>query len=111
MDFIDFISQYGLIAGYILIALAVVSAVVLPLINAISNPKSLLMGVIGLVALGLIFLIGYAIAGNEVTEIYLTSGVGETGSQLVGGLLITMYIILGAAVIGIIFTEIVNLVK
>lgn len=111
MDFIDFISQYGLIAGYILFALAVLSALILPLINAISNPKSLLMGLVGLVALGLIFLIGYAISSNEVTEVYSNAGVGETGSQLVGGLLITMYIILGASVIGIIFTEIVNILK
>jgi len=111
MSFIDFISQYGLIAGYILIALAIVSAVVLPLINAISNPKSLLMGAVGLVAIGLIFLIGYALADNEVTTTYINAGVGETGSQLVGGLLITMYIILGASVIGIIFTEILNILK
>lgn len=108
---IDFITQYGLIAAYILIALAIVSAVVLPLVNAVSNPKSLLMGAIGLVALGLIFLISYAASSSEVTEAYATVGVDSGESQIVGGLLITMYILLGASVVGIVFTEILKIVK
>jgi len=107
----EFISNYGLIAAYILIGLAILSAVVLPLINAVSNPKSLLMGAIGLVSLGIIFLIGYALSSNEVTTAYASWGVSAGESKLVGGLLITMYILLAAAAVGIVFTEIVKIVK
>ena len=108
---IDFLTDYGLIGAYILMAVALVSAIVLPLINAISNPKSLLLGLIGLVSLGIIFLIGYSISGSEATEAYATSGVGSGESKVIGGLLITMYILIGVAIIGIIFTEVSKILK
>ncbi|MGK7397751.1 MAG: hypothetical protein ACNS62_24465 [Candidatus Cyclobacteriaceae bacterium M3_2C_046] len=112
MDFSDFVVEYGLYAGYILMIVAALAAIVLPLINAISNPKSLIKGVVGIVFLGVIFIIGYALAGSEVTQAYITQGVTESSaSKLIGGALITMYILVAIAIVGIVFTEIVKLVK
>ena len=106
MDLSDFISEYGLYAGYILVVVAAISAIILPLINAISNPRSLLKGLVGLVFIGIIFIIGYTLANNEVLETYITFGVDEAASKLIGGALISMYILILLAIIGIVITEV-----
>lgn len=112
MDISDFISEYGLYAGYILVIVAAAGAIILPLINAVSNPKSLLKGVVGLVFVAVIFLIGYSIASDAVLDTYIIHGVTEeSASKAIGGSLITMYILVGVAIVGIVFTEIVKIVR
>jgi hypothetical protein len=96
----------GLMVTYALIGIAVISVVVLPLIKAIDNPKTLIGTAIGLGVLLVVFGISYAISGDEVLPRYVTQNVGPGISKFVGGLLTTMYLFLGAAVVGIVFTEI-----
>jgi hypothetical protein len=107
MDAIDF----ALYLAYFLVIGAALGAIVLPFIGSIANPKSLLKSGLGVVALGLIYLIGYLISDNEVTAGYLNFGVGATASKLIGGALITMYLLLGIAAISIIYTEISKIIK
>ncbi len=59
----------------------------------------------GVGVLLVIFLIGWALSGDEVTSTYASFGIGETGSKLVGGMLTTMYILFIASVIGIVYSE------
>lgn len=96
----------ALMVTYVLIGIAVVSVVVLPLIKAIDNPKTLVGTAIGLGVLLVIFGIGYALSGDEVLPKYVSQGVGAGISKFVGGLLTTMYLLFGAAIVGIIYTEI-----
>jgi len=100
------IIQIGLIFTYILLGVGVIAVVVMPLVQAItSDPKSLLKSAMGLGALLVIYLISYAFASNEVTAKYIEFEVDSSISKLVGGLLITMYILITGALGGIIFTE------
>lgn len=92
--------------AFALVLIAIIAAVVLPLINSLSNPKSLLKSGIGVVVIVVVFLIGWAISGNEVTARYASNGINATSSQLVGGALVTMYILFVVAVIGVVFSEI-----
>ena len=101
MDTID-IFIYG---AYTLIILATVSALLLPLINALGNPKSLIKGFAGIAAIGLLFLVAYLIAGNEVTPVYSKFGVGPELSKTVGGFIGLAYLLMGGAVLGILLTE------
>jgi len=111
-EFGDFISEYGLYLGYALVLIAALSVIILPLINAISNPKTLVRGLLGILFLGVVFLIGYAIAGSEVTTSYLEAGVDtESSSKLIGGALMTMYILIGLALVLMVYTEIVKIFK
>ena len=96
----------GLMVTYALIGIAVVSVIVLPLIKAIDNPKTLIGTAIGLGVLLVVFGIGYAISGDEVLPRYVSQGVGPGISKFVGGLLTTMYLLFGAAIVGIIYTEV-----
>ncbi len=91
----------------ILVVVAAVAAIVLPLINSFSHPKNLVKGGIGVAFILVIFLIGWAIAGDEVTSGYITRGIADAGSsKLVGGALTAMYILFILAVVGIVFTEV-----
>jgi len=101
----------ALYVAYTLLGLAVISAVLLPLINAFDNPRNLVKMGGGLVLMGVVFLIGYAIAGNEVTESYANAGVGPELSKFVGGELNLMFILIGIALVGIIFTELSKIFK
>jgi hypothetical protein len=96
----------ALMITYGLIGIAVIAVIVLPLIKALDNPKTLIGTAIGLGVLLVIFGIGYAISGNEVLPRYISQGVGSGISKFVGGLLTTMYLLFGAAIIGIIYTEV-----
>ena len=102
MEFVDIM----LLAAYALIGLAVLAVIVLPIINAIGNPKTLVSGVIGLVFILLVFGIGYGISGAEVTATYSKFGIDAGLSKYVGGIISTTYILVFVAIIGIIYTEI-----
>lgn len=101
------IVQIGLIFTYILLAVGVLAAIVMPLFQAIStDPMSLLKSAGGLGIIVVIYLIGYALAGDEVTAKYTEFGVDSSTSKMVGGILNTMYILMFGALAGILFTEI-----
>ena len=91
----------GLYSGYALIIICTVLAIVLPLLNAVGNPKSLIKPVVGLVLLVVVVLLGWAMADNAVIE-----KASASVSQWVGGFLIAMYILIFAALIGIVYSEV-----
>ncbi|MGK7391699.1 MAG: hypothetical protein ACNS60_15200 [Candidatus Cyclobacteriaceae bacterium M2_1C_046] len=101
----DNIIDIGLYVSYGLLIIAAVAAIILPLINSLSQPKALLKAGVGVVTLVVIFLIGYVISDSGVTTMYTTLGVGPETSKFVGGALIAMYILMVIAIIGIIVTE------
>lgn len=105
------IVNIGLIAAYVLVIGGGLSAIILPLINALNNPKSLMYAGIGIAGLLFLFLIGYLIAGNEVTANYIKYGVDAGTSKIVGGALICMYILTLFAIVGILYTEFSKLIK
>lgn len=107
----EFVSTYGLYAAYILIGLAVLLAIILPLISAFSNPKSLIGTVGGIVLIAVIFFIGWSISSDEVTNVYTRFGITEASSKMVGGALISMYILIGLALISILFSEVTKIFR
>jgi len=107
-----FVANYGLYLAYILTAVGVVLAIVLPLIKSLDEPKQLLGTAIGVGILIVIYGIGYMISGSEVTARYIESGVETEGlSKLIGGMLTMVYLLLGIAVVGIVYTELNKAIK
>lgn len=96
---------------YVLIIVAAAASILLPLIQSLGNPKELAKAGVGVVALVVVFFIAYSISGNEVLPSYTERGIDATLSQLVGGVLTMMYILLFGAVIGIVVTEISKAIK
>jgi hypothetical protein len=96
----------GLYFCYTLLIVAAVSAIVLPLIKAVGEPRSLLRSLIGVGALIVVFGIAYAVADSSVRPSWLVLGIGETTSKVIGAGLITFYVVLVLAFVGLIFSEI-----
>ncbi len=102
----------GIILAYVMIVLGVVLAVVFPLINAISQPQLLVKAGIGVVAILVIFGIGYLMSDGGLTAKFIQSGVESEGlSRMIGGALKMVYLLMGVAVIGIVYTEFSKAVK
>jgi hypothetical protein len=108
MDFVDI----GLKFTYALLGIGVIAAIAMPLIQALTtDPKSLVKSAMGVGVIVVIYFIGYAMSGNEVTATYAEFGVDSVVSQRVGGLLNAMYILMICALAGILFTEVSKLAK
>ena len=97
--------------AYIMVIFAALAAIVLPLINSIGNPQSLVKSGIGVLAIVAIYFLAYAFSGSEVTQAYSKYNVGPELSKMVGGSLIMAYLLLGIAIIGIVFTEFNKILK
>lgn len=112
MDFSEIITEYGLYLAYILMAVAVLSAIILPFLNALTNPKALLRTLGGVVILAAVFVIAYAVSSGEVLRDYEEMGVRTAGaSKFVGGTLLTTYFLFIFAIIAIAVSEIRNVFK
>lgn len=97
MDFIDI----GLYAGYLLVAVCAVVAIIMPLIQSLGDPKSLIKSGVGVALLVVVFFVSYAMAdGTAVGE------ATEGTSKMVGAGLFTTYVFFFGAIGGIIYTEI-----
>jgi hypothetical protein len=94
-----------------LIFLCAAAAIVLPLIQSAGDPKSLIRSGLGVVAILVVFGIAYALSGNEVTEQYRNFGVESGSSKLIGGGIITVYLLFFIAIAAIVYTEVTSLVK
>ncbi|BDD03532.1 hypothetical protein [Aureibacter tunicatorum] len=101
----------GLNLTYFLLGVSILAAVVMPLINAIGDPKSILKFAGAIVVLAVVFGISYSVAGNEVLATYTKAGVGATGSQVVGGMLNMTYVLTFVAVVGMVYTEFHKIIK
>lgn len=96
----------GLYIGYTLLIVAVLAAVVLPLVKAVQSPAELIKSLYGVVAILVVFGIAYAVSSSEVRPNWVVMGVGEGTSKLIGAGLLTFYIVLVIAFVGLIFSEI-----
>ena len=96
----------GLYVGYGLFAIAALAAIILPLINSLRSPSVLIKSGISLAVLLVLFLIAYGVSGSEVTPAYISAGVDEGSSKLIGAGLTTFYFLFIGAAVGIIVTEI-----
>src|SRR5688572_16435601 len=102
-----------LYVGYFLILIGIVAAILLPLIQSMGNPRSLLKTGVAIVALVVIFFIAYSISDSNVADRFATDPFNLTPgtSKLSGGLLITSYFLFIGAFLGIFITEISKMVR
>ena len=104
---IDFI----LYIGYALIIICTAAAIILPTISALDNPSTMVKSGIGLGGLVVVFLISWAISGDEVAASYTEFGIDAGLSKFVGGILTMMYLLGFIAIVGIVYTEVSKVFK
>ena len=98
----------GLIIAYILIGLCALTAIVLPLIQAVGNPQSLKKIGISVGALVVVFVVCYFLAGEST---YGNNDVTASTSKRSGAGILMFYVLLAGAVVSIVYTEISKLSK
>lgn len=99
--------------AYILCGIAIIVAVIFPVIRLFTRPKQAMKSFIGLAGIAVVVLIGYSLADGTPLKL-----VGYTGSDNVPSMLIfsdtilyTMYFLFALAILAIVGTEIYRRVK
>jgi len=104
VDYLIPLSEFLVIGGSL-------AAVILPLINALKDPKDLMKSLMGVGVMAVIFLISYGISGNEVTPLYTQFFVDAGLSKLIGGSLIMCYVLGVISIIGIVVNSIMKFIR
>ncbi|MDO8965931.1 hypothetical protein [Algoriphagus sp.] len=96
-----------LYVSYALVGIGAVVSILMPLFKSLDDPKSLLKTGLGVVAILVLFFVCYSISGNEVLPKFESDPFNLTPamSQMVGGLMITTYVLTIVALVGIVVTE------
>jgi hypothetical protein len=103
--------DFGFYVFYILLIIAVVSAIVFPIINAFKTPGSMGKSAIGLGALVVLFIISYALAGNHISVKALALGETESSVKFIGAGLIMFYLALLLSLVALVYAEISKALK
>ena len=101
----------GLYIAYTLFIVATLSAIILPVVNAIKTPGALVRSLIGVGFLVVLFGVSYALSGSSVSADNAARGFTETSSKLIGAGLIMLYLSLVLAVVALVYSEISKILK
>jgi len=100
----------GFYLFYVLLAVAVLAALVFPIINAIKTPGALLKSLAAFGVLVVLFFIAYALSNSEVSA-KNASLISPGFSRVVSAGLILFYITLIGSVLAVVFSEITKAFK
>jgi hypothetical protein len=104
----ELITNYGIIAAYLLLAVAVVGAIGFPILEIAKNPKGAKGALIGVGLLVLVFGISYVLGSEEnLSKIEISGGT----AKLVDTGLFAFYILALAAVGVTIYSEVSKIFK
>ncbi len=103
--------DFGLYATYVLLGVAVAAAIIFPIINSLSNPRSLMRAGAAIVGILVLFGIGYAMSDSKISNAAIAAGLDESGVKLIGAGLIMFYIVFAIAVLALIYSEISKALK
>lgn len=104
----DFMTNYGIIICYILLAVAVLTAVVFPIIQLIQNPKGAKGALIGIGALVVVVGISYALSSDDAAA---HLDITPEGAKQVDTGLFAFYILAGIAIASLVYSEVAKLFK
>jgi len=111
MSYLSTDSAEGFIdVAYIFVGLALVLAVVLPVLSSIDNPKSFVKIGAGLVAVILVFGVCWVIADDQ-SAVKAASKVSSGTIRFSDALIVSTKFMLAIAVVGVLYTEIKTLFK
>lgn len=102
----DSLINIGIYLTYILFAVAIIALIVFPIYFMLNNFKKAKGGLLGMLVLVGVFVISYALAPADQGVFYENFGIGSGTSKLIGGGLITTYIIFAGVIITALYNEV-----
>lgn len=96
----------GFYIFYVLLAIAIASAVIFPLINSFKSPGTLVVTGIGVAVMLVLFGVSYGLSDSALSRNAIAFGLSETGVKMIGAGLIMFYIVLVLAILALIYSEI-----
>ena len=106
----DAVINTGLIAAYVLLGIAALAAILFSIYHLVLNFKKAKGALIGMLALVVVFLIGYFMATSEIYP-NVAVPVGAAASKIIGGGIITTMMLIGLAIIAAVYTEVSKLFR
>ncbi len=104
--------NFGIFLAYGLMAIGVIAILVFAITRMISNPAAAKNALIGLGGLVVVAGISYAVSsGEDANTVFAKLEVSEGTSKTVGGGLVTFYVLMGLAVLSILYVEVTRLFK
>jgi hypothetical protein len=103
--------DFGLYSFYVLLLIAVVVALIFPVITSLSNPRSLIGSGVAILGFVVLFALSYAVSDAAISNAGISAGLGESEVKLIGAGLIMFYIVLALAVLALIYSEISKALK
>ncbi len=104
--------EFGLYLTYALIGICVIGILIFAVARIVSHPgaaKNSLIGIVGLIVLAVL---AYLLStGDDANGIFADLNVEEGTSHRVGAGLVTLYLLMGLAVISILYNEVTRLFK
>lgn len=101
----------GIYITYLLMGLAIIGAVVFPIVQMAGDIKKAKGALIGIGALLVVFFISYSLSTAETGLFFQNKGISPTFAKVIGGGLISTYIVFFGAVISIVISEITKWIK
>lgn len=106
------ISNIGLIISYILLGITALGVLVFFVVDLFKDPQQAVRTVAMLAGVIVVFLLGIAFAGSGVeVPKAIQLGLDGTTVRMVGGALITVYILAILGIIGIVVSEVMTLFR
>ncbi len=94
----------GMYVGYAFFFVALIALFVLPLMNALKEPRELAKSAVGVIGLLVLFGVAYSLSGDEVTLVAASYGTTAQGSRMIGAGLIMFYVVFATALLGLIYS-------
>jgi hypothetical protein len=101
----------GFYIFYVLLAIAIASAVIFPLINSFKSPATLVVTGIGVAVMLVLFGVSYGLSDSTLSRNAIAFGLSESGVKMIGAGLIMFYIVLVLAILALIYSEISKAIK
>lgn len=95
----------GLVITYILLVIAIVTALAFPIIQSVGNLKAAKGALIGVGLIVVVFLLSYLLSPADTGPFYEKFNISPKMSKLIGGSLIATYLFFIAAAVSIIYAS------
>ncbi len=98
--------------AYMLLGIAALVMIMSPIYGIVTNPQNIVKLLISVGLIVIVFILGYVLAGDSVTEVQsVKHGLTQESSKMVGTGLYVTYITFGLTVLSLLYSSVIKIFK